>query len=76
VVSPDGTLSSCWETAGKPGWEVGSATAGYLPAEQTRDRWISCGDMYDPSPDDKDVAAFRDAVDAALLDYLSQTGRL
>lgn len=76
VVSPDGTLSSCWETAGKPGWEVGSTTGGYLPAEQTSERWISCGDMYSPSPYDKDVAAFRDAVDAALLDYLAETGRL
>jgi uncharacterized protein len=76
VVSPDGTLSSCWETAGKPGWEVGSASAGYLPAERTRDRWISCGDMYDRSPDDEDVVAFRDTVDAALLDYLAETGRL
>jgi uncharacterized protein len=76
VVNADGTLSSCWETAGKPGWEVGTATDGYLPAAQTHDRWISCGDLYDPAPDDAEVAAFRDAVDAALLDYLSETGRL
>lgn len=76
VVSPDGTLSSCWETAGKPGWEVGTATAGYLPPEVTRPRWKSCGDLYDPPPDDPAVAAFHDAVDAALLDYLAETGRL
>lgn len=76
VVSPDGTLSSCWETAGKQGWEVGTADAGYLPDEVTRGRWISCGDMYDPPPDDPAVAAFRDRVDAALLDYLAETGRL
>jgi len=76
VVSPDGTLSSCWETAGKPGWEVGTAGAGYLPAEVTHSRWISCGDMYNPPPNDPTVAAFRDKVDAALLDYLAQTGRL
>lgn len=76
VVSPDGTLSSCWETAGKPGWEVGTADAGYLPAEVTRSRWISCGDMYDPPPNDPMAIAFRDKVDAALLDYLAQTGRL
>lgn len=76
VVSPDGTLSSCWETAGKPGWEVGTADAGYLPAEVTHSRWVSCGDLYDPPPNDPTVAAFRDKVDAALLDYLAQTGRL
>ncbi len=76
VVNADGTLSSCWETAGRPGWEVGTAATGYLSPEVTRDRWISCGDMYDPAPDDVEVAAFHDAVDAALLDYLADTGRL
>ncbi len=76
VVNADGTLASCWETAGKPGWEVGTAATGYLPAEQTRDRWLQCADRYDPSPDAPDVRAFRDAVDAALLDYLAETGRL
>lgn len=76
VVSADGTLSSCWETAGKPGWEVGTVGAGYLPAEVTHSRWIGCGDLYDPPPNDPTVTAFRDAVDAALLDYLAQTGRL
>jgi uncharacterized protein len=76
VVSPDGTLSSCWETAGKPGWEVGTAGGGYLPADVTQSRWISCGDMYDPPPSDPVAGAFRDEVDAALLDYLAQTGRL
>jgi uncharacterized protein len=76
VVSPDGTLASCWETAGKPGWEVGTLVDGYLPAEVTRERWLSCGDRYDPPPNDPSVIAFRDAVDAALLDYLAETGRL
>jgi len=42
----------------------------------TRGRWISCGDMYDPPPNDPMVVAFRDRVDAALLDYLAETGRL
>lgn len=76
VVSADGTLSSCWETAGKPGWEVGSAADGYLPGEQTRDRWISCEAMYQYGEGERAVAAFRDTVDAALLDYLDETGRL
>lgn len=76
VVNADGTLASCWETAGKPGYEVGTAATGYLPAEQTRERWLQCADRYDPSPDAPEVKAFRDAVDAALLDYLSETGRL
>jgi len=75
VVNADGTLSSCWETAGKPGWEVGTVRAGYLPGGQARDRWISCDDSYHYS-DDGELAAFHDAVDAGFLDYLDETGRL
>lgn len=76
VVNADGTLSSCWETAGKPGWEVGSVTDGYLPSAQTRPRWVSCADSYQYGEDERAAATFTDAVDADLLDYLDQTGRL
>ncbi|UVS77318.1 radical SAM protein [Actinokineospora sp. UTMC 2448] len=76
VVNADGTLASCWETAGKPGWEVGTVDTGYLPAEQTRDRWIGCGDSYRQTDGADVLAAFRDGVDSALLDYLDATGRL
>lgn len=76
VVNANGTLSSCWETAGQPGWEVGTVTGGYLPAEGIRDRWVGCGDLYRHSADAGTLAAFQDAVDADLLDYLDQTNRL
>lgn len=76
VVNADGLLSSCWETAGKPGWQVGNVLDGYLPSEQTTDRWISCADRRQYSDDDNAVSAFNDAVDAAFLDYLHETGRL
>lgn len=76
VVNADGTLSSCWETAGRPGWDVGSVPTGYLPGAQTRDRWISCGDLYRYDEDGAGLESFQDTVDAALLDYLDQTGRL
>lgn len=76
VVNADGTLSSCWETAGKPSWQVGTVTEGYLPAEQTTDRWISCEDNRQYSDDDQALALFSDAVDGAHLDYLDETGRL
>jgi uncharacterized protein len=76
VVNADGTLSSCWETAGAPGWEVGTVHDGYLPAEQIRDRWVACEDSYRFDEDAGTVASFQDTVDAALLDYLSETGRL
>ncbi|MBT1184087.1 radical SAM protein [Streptomyces sp. CJ_13] len=76
VVSADGTLASCWETAGKPDWEVGTAAGGYRPGAQTRDRWIACQDLYRYDEDARTLARFRDSVDTALLDYLHETGRL
>lgn len=76
VVSADGTLASCWETAGKPDWEVGTVTDGYLPGAETRDRWIACQDLYRFDEDARTLARFRDSVDTALLDYLQETGRL
>ncbi|GAA0290113.1 hypothetical protein GCM10010302_30760 [Streptomyces polychromogenes] len=76
VVSADGTLASCWETAGKPDWEVGTVTDGYRPGEETRDRWIACQDLYRYDEDARTLARFRDSVDTALLDYLQETGRL
>ncbi|MFE2105516.1 radical SAM protein [Kitasatospora sp. NPDC059463] len=76
VVSADGTLASCWETAGRPDWEVGTVTTGYLPAALTRERWIGCEDLYRREDDRRTLAAFHDTVDAALLDYLDETGRL
>ena len=76
TVNADGTLASCWETAGKPGWEVGTVTSGYLPADQSRNRWISCGDGRSVIDDDATVEAFENAVDAAYLDYLDRAGQL
>lgn len=76
VVNADGTLSSCWQTAGKPEWTVGTVDEGYLPADQTGDRWISCDANYLELSGPDTVARFDDQVDAALLDYLSATGRL
>lgn len=76
TVNADGTLSSCWETAGKPGWEVGTVVSGYLPTERVKDRWISCLDKRSYADDDATQAAFEDAVDAAYLDYLDESGQL
>lgn len=76
VVNADGTLSSCWETAGKPDWQVGTVTGGYRPAEQISGRWIACEDTYQYGDERRAVVSFHDAVDADLLDYLHATGRL
>jgi uncharacterized protein len=76
TVNADGMLASCWETAGKPGWEVGTVASGYLPNDQVRDRWISCLDNPSYADDDAKRAAFENAVDAAYLDYLDEIGQL
>ncbi len=76
VVNPDGTLYSCWETSGKPNWEVGSIEAGYLPAEQTEGRWVGCGHEYQFSEEQLVLQRFADQVDAGVLDLLSAAGRL
>jgi uncharacterized protein len=76
VVNADGTLYSCWETTGQPGWEVGTVTDGYLSPARTRDRWISCADRYRLTEDSVAQQTFRDAVDAAVLDQLSLAGQL
>lgn len=77
VINADGALSSCWETAGKPDWRVGTVTDGYLPAEKINGKWVSCLDSWDHTDvDEKGRSAFRDQVDATVLDHLSETGRL
>jgi uncharacterized protein len=75
TVNADGTLYSCWESAGKPGWEVGSTETGYLPSEVTDPHWVACG--YQARAEDPAAAArFQDAVDGQILDYLHGAGRL
>ncbi|MEO6701390.1 MAG: radical SAM protein [Jatrophihabitantaceae bacterium] len=76
VVNADGTLYSCWESSGKPGWEVGSLEHGYLAGEHTEGRWVTCQDDAQYSDDAAALVAFQDAVDAAVLDDLSAAGRL
>ncbi|WP_424217579.1 radical SAM protein (plasmid) [Streptomyces sp. BI20] len=76
VVNADGVLSSCWETAGRPGWEVGTLEEGYYPPERTEGLWVTCEDQYRHGAEAGRLDAFRDAVDAALLDRLHAAGRI
>jgi uncharacterized protein len=65
VVNADGTLFSCWESAGQPGYAVGTVTSGY--DRYLLERWVRCGtsDQGEPA-----LRGFTDAVDAGLLDLL------
>lgn len=75
VVNADGVLSSCWDTAGRSEWSVGTADTGYLPAADTEGRWVSCEDRRQ-NEDDEGVASVTDLADARFLDHLAATGRL
>src|SRR5262249_1776503 len=66
VVNADGTLFSCWESVGRPGYEVGTIESGYVDHQPRR--WIR------GSRSDRD-GRFTDAVDAGLLDLIWETRR-
>lgn len=75
VVNADGTLYSSWQSAGKPGFEVGTVDQGYLETAGVKDRWVTCGYEYeqvDPAVADD----FQDRVDGRVLDHLYASGRL
>ena len=75
VVNADGRLYSCWQSAGRPGFDVGEIESGYLDATAVADRWIMCGDDF-THIDPEAMAQFHDRVDSRILDYLYVAGRL
>lgn len=75
VINADGTLYSCWQSAGKRGWDVGSIYRGYTEVSEVADRWVTCGYEYEQG-DPSIVTAFQDRVDGRLLDFLYATNRL
>ncbi|MFF4342870.1 radical SAM protein [Kitasatospora sp. NPDC001540] len=68
VINADGTLYSCWETIGKPGYEVGDIDGGYRSYPQ--DRWVSCGEFAERSTTRAASQAFEDALSVGLLELL------
>jgi uncharacterized protein len=70
VVNADGALFSCWESAGRPGYAVGTVTGGY--DDYPPERWISCG-AHRREPE---LRTFTDVVDAGLLDLARARGRV
>jgi uncharacterized protein len=65
VVNADGALFSCWESAGRPGYAVGTVTSGY--DDYPRERWVRCGTS---GGEGTALRRFTDAVDAGLLDLV------
>ncbi len=76
VINADGVLYSCWENAGRAGWEVGSVTSGYQPESAIRHRWVACDFDAQPHAAPEQTQRFFDRVDAALLDDLRDSGSL
>lgn len=76
VVNADGQLYSCWENAGRSGWEVGNVTDGYLPADQIRSRWVACDFDIKSHGSQHETQAFFDYVDSAALDAMYSHGRM
>jgi len=76
VINADGVLYSCWENAGRAGWEVGTIDDGYPPDAEIRDRWVACDFDAQPHASPEQTKRFLDRVDAALLDDLRDTGLL
>jgi uncharacterized protein len=75
VVNADGKLYSCWQSAGKPGFDVGTVDEGYRCFSEVREHWVRCG--YEYRQTNPTVAGeFLDQVDGQLLDYLHVSGRL
>lgn len=68
VVNADGTLYSCWESAGKPGWDVGTLEDGYGPAETIASKWVAC-DYDRVGPSQRIMDAFFDRVESRVLDW-------
>lgn len=76
VINADGVFYSCWENAGRPGWEVGTIDDGYEPEAAIRDRWVACDFDAQPHASPEQTKRFFDRVDAALLDDLRDSGLL
>jgi uncharacterized protein len=75
VVNSDGKLYSCWQSAGKVGFEVGDVENGFDTLTETRDRWVSCG--YEFRQQNRGLFEdFHDEVDGRFLDYLHENGLL
>lgn len=67
VINADGTLYSCWETAGRAEWAVGTIDDGYLPPSQIRDRWVACDYATAAHGLPDDVRTFHNTIDAHIL---------
>lgn len=75
VVNSDGKLYSCWQSAGKVGFDVGDVENGFSNAVGIESRWVKCGYEFQ-QPDHRAWDDFYDEVDGRFLDYLHESALL
>ncbi|MEU3459249.1 radical SAM protein [Streptomyces sp. NPDC006733] len=77
VVNSDGTLYSCWESAGKPGYEVGTVDGGYFADDDlVASRWVACGYPAENRIPEQVAQRYADTVDGMVLDRMYTAGLL
>ncbi|WP_327389393.1 radical SAM protein [Streptomyces microflavus] len=76
VINADGQLYSCWENAGREGWDVGSVSHGYRSADEIRSRWVACDFDVKSHGSKEDTRSFFDRLDATALDAMYRKGRM
>ncbi|MFE5791417.1 radical SAM protein [Streptomyces sp. NPDC056503] len=72
VVNADGTLYSCWETIGKPGYEVGTLDEGYT--DYPEHAWVSCYE-FAAGESGSGAAGFADRIAVGLMELLREHRR-
>ncbi|WP_460652346.1 radical SAM protein [Kribbella endophytica] len=76
VINGDGGLYSCWENAGRDGWQVGDVQRGYADRASVAARWVACDfDVKSHGAPDA-TRRFLDRIDAAALDDQHEIGAL
>lgn len=76
VINADGRLYSCWENAGRDGWDIGDVRNGYAERDVVDSRWVACDFDIKPHATRGATRRFFDLVDAAALDEQLDRGEL
>lgn len=76
VINANGRLYSCWENAGRDGWDIGDVRHGYADQDVVHSRWVACDFDIKPHATREATRRFFDLVDAAALDAQFDRGAL
>lgn len=76
MINADGRLYSCWENAGREGWDIGDVRHGYAEQDVVESHWVACDFDIKPHATRGATRRFFDLVDAAALDEQLERGEL